>query len=105
MIKPIVSSLNRHRDFILNMDQTPVHFAMPSSCTLAKKGLKTVNIQVNKKDSQRVTVEITLTASGKTSKSLVIFKGKKKEGLQSRFLGFRHAQNMRARKRPGWTRI
>ena len=42
MIKPIISSPNRHRDFILNMDQTPVNFTMPSVWTLAKKGLKTV---------------------------------------------------------------
>jgi hypothetical protein len=72
---PRVNDLCRHQDFILNMDQTPVYQAMDEGRTIDFVGVRTVNLRTSANDSQRVTVAVTITASGKQLKSMIVFKG------------------------------
>ncbi len=65
----------RHPDFIMNMDQTPVHFSMHPMKSVDNIGARTINIRIAK-TGQRTTVAVCFTASGIQLKSLVIFKGK-----------------------------
>jgi len=72
---PRVNDSCRHQDFILNMDQTPVYQAMDVGRTIDVVGARTVNLRTSANDSQRVTVAVTITASGKQLKSMIVFKG------------------------------
>ena len=74
-IRPRLTDGSRHPDFILNMDQTPVYHSMDSSRTIERVGARTVNVRVATNDSMRVTVAVTVTASGQKVKSMVVFKG------------------------------
>lgn len=69
----------RHRNFIINMDQTPVFFSMHPTKSVDKVGTRTVNIRIAKNGSQRATVAVCFTASGIQLPSLVIFKGKESD--------------------------
>jgi hypothetical protein len=66
---------NRDPRFILNMDQTPIFFSMTSKTTLEPVGSKTVNVRTSKNASMRVTVAVTVTASGDMLAPLFVFKG------------------------------
>ncbi len=66
----------RHPDFIMNMDQTPVHFSMHPTKSVDNIGARTINIRIAKNAGQRATVAVCFTASGIQLKLLVIFKGK-----------------------------
>ncbi len=77
-IRPILVEPNRDPDYIYNMDQTPIWMAMDDKMTIDKVGSRTVNLQTSACDTKRVTVAVTLTASGRRVKSMVVFKGKKK---------------------------
>jgi hypothetical protein len=57
------------------MDQTPVYQAMDVGRTIDVVGARTVNLRTSANDSQRVTVAVTITASGKQLKSMIVFKG------------------------------
>ena len=81
-IRPILSGPNRHRDFIINMDETAVVFDMSPEYTYDKKGSKTITIRTTGGEKKRATVSITITASGKVLKPHIIYKGKP-EGLIS----------------------
>ena len=72
---PRVNDSCRHQDFILNMDQTPVYQAMDEGVTIDFVGARTVNLRTSANDSQRVTVAVTIAASGKQLKSMIVFKG------------------------------
>ena len=61
--------------FILNMDQTPLFFSMHSKKTLKKIGVLTVSVLTSTNNTRRVTVTVTITASGKQLTPMVIFKG------------------------------
>lgn len=65
----------RHQDFILNMDQTPIPFTYNSRKTLEVVGKRTVSIRKSTCDTKRATFAMTVTASGKILKPLIIFKG------------------------------
>ncbi len=65
----------RHQDFILNMDQTPIYQAMDEGRTIDVVGVHTVNLRTSANNSQHVTVAVTITASGKQLKSMIVFKG------------------------------
>ena len=73
--RPAVNQPYRDRNFIINMDQTPVFFSMHPSRSVDTIGSRTVNIRIAKNGSQRATVAVCFTASGIQLKSLVIFKG------------------------------
>jgi transposase-like protein len=66
----------RHEDFILNMDQTPIPFTFHARKTINTPGSPTVHIRKSTCDTRRATYAVTVTASGKLLKPLVIFKGK-----------------------------
>ena len=57
------------------MDQTPAYMAMDQEVTIDFVGAQTVNMRSAANDSQRVTVAVTLAASGRRIPSMVVFKG------------------------------
>ena len=75
VIRPILLEQNRDLDYVLNMDQTPVYHAMDFRGTIDRVGARTINLRTSASDSKRVTVAVTVTASGKKVKSMVVFKG------------------------------
>jgi hypothetical protein len=65
----------RHNDFILNMDQTPIPFTYNARKTLELVGMCTVHICKSTGNTKRATFAMTVTASGKILKPVLIFKG------------------------------
>ena len=74
-MRRIVAGSNRHRHFILNMDQTPVFFAMSAKRTLELIGKKTIHIRTTADDTKRATVAVTIAADGTVLPAMVVFKG------------------------------
>ena len=74
-VRPKIAAPNRHEDYIINMDQTPVYFSMESKKTLEVLGAKTVNIRVGTTDTKRCTYAAAITASGLQLQPYIIFKG------------------------------
>lgn len=74
-IRPRLVESNRHQDFILNMDQTPVPFTFNSKKTLESVGQRTVHIRKSTDDTKRVTCAMTVSASGIVLTPLLVFKG------------------------------
>ena len=66
------------KDLIGNMDETPMHFDMVPSHTIAKKEVKKVRVRTNGAEKRRVTIVLACTASGNTLPPMIIFKGKSK---------------------------
>ena len=64
-------------DMIINMDETPLYFDMPSSHTISKKGLREVRIRSTGAEKRRLTVILACTAAGFMLPPMVIFKGKR----------------------------
>ena len=60
----------------MNMDQTPVPFTFNANRTLEFFGAKTVNVRKSTCDTKRATFAMTVTASGKVLKPLLVFKGR-----------------------------
>jgi hypothetical protein len=67
----------RDKDYIINMDQTPVYFTMGSKSTLEFVGARSVPLigTPNVGSTSRATVFLTVTASGKFLRNLIVFKG------------------------------
>ncbi len=76
LICPFLVGPHHERCFILNMDQTPVYFAMNAKRTLELVGTRTIHIRTSPHDNKRATVAVTITADGTVLPSMVIFKGK-----------------------------
>jgi hypothetical protein len=74
-MRQIVVGSNRDRRYILNMDQTPVYFAMSAKRTLEVTGKKTIHIRTTADDTKRATVAVTIAADGTLLPSMVVFKG------------------------------
>jgi hypothetical protein len=70
-----VSIPNRDERYVINMDQTPVYFSMTPTTRLEKVGARTVNMRNSSGSTMRVTVAVTVTASGHILPSLLVFKG------------------------------
>ena len=83
-IRPKVNAPNRDNRFVLNMDQTPIFFDMSSGRTLSQTGERTVNGRTSSSSTLRVTVAVTLTASGEMLKNLIVFKGKPGARIETR---------------------
>jgi hypothetical protein len=66
------------------MDQTPVYFSMTPKGTLALKGARTVNARSSTSSTVRVTVAVTITASGDTLPFLLVFKGTPGKKIQKK---------------------
>ena len=73
---PRMYTLFRDQRYIINMDETPIFFSMTNTKTLAVTGSRTVNARQSKNASKRVTVAVSVTASGTVLKPMVIFEGK-----------------------------
>ena len=76
LIRPFL--IGRHHDlrFIINMDQTPVYFAMNAKKTLEVVGQKMIHVRTSTNDTKQATVAVTITVDGTVLPSMVIFKGK-----------------------------
>ena len=60
----------------MNMDQMPVYHAMMNATTTIKHvGTRAENMRTSAGDSKRVTIAVTITASGKIIPTMVVFKG------------------------------
>eukprot|EP00977_Amphora_coffeiformis_P021055 scaffold8762_cov125-Amphora_coffeaeformis.AAC.1 len=53
--RPLLEQPNRHKAFIINMDQTPYKMADAPKKTLSKRGSRTVNAKAPKTSLGRVT--------------------------------------------------
>lgn len=78
----------RNLDYVLNMDQTPIFFSCVPRTTLETAGSRTVNIRTSTTSTMRVTVAVTVTASGKMLPSMFVFKGKKGGRIAREFATF-----------------
>ena len=65
---------DRNKDDILNMDQTPIAYTFHSRKILETKGTKTIQVRASTKDTKRVTVAVTITASRKMLSPFMVFK-------------------------------
>ena len=74
-VRPKLAQACRHPDYIINMDQTPVPFPYNSKKTLEVVGRRTINVRKSTNDTKRATFAMTMTASGKLLKPLLVFKG------------------------------
>jgi hypothetical protein len=74
-MRRIVEGSSRDRHFILNMDQTPVYFAMSAKRTLEAIGTKTIHIRTTAEETKRATVAVTIAADGTLLPSMIVFKG------------------------------
>ena len=72
---PRANDPSRHQDFVMNMDQTPVYHSMEGDKTIDAVGAKTINLRTAANDGQRISVAVTLTASGRRVPSMIVFKG------------------------------
>jgi hypothetical protein len=75
-IRPILLEQNHDLDYIINMDQTLVFHAMDCQKTIDRVGTCTVNLHTSASDSKHVMVAVTVTASGRRVRQMVVFKGK-----------------------------
>ena len=83
-IRPKLLQPDRHQDFIINMDQTPVPFTYNSKHTLELVGCQTVHVRKSTSDTKRATFAMTVTASGKMLQPLLIFKGVSQGRIEQR---------------------
>jgi hypothetical protein len=72
-IVPRLQEFGRDQRFIINMDQTPVFFSMTPKTTLQVRGSKTVSVRASSDSTKRITVAVTVTASGVMLAPYVIF--------------------------------
>jgi hypothetical protein len=75
-IVPRLQEFGRDQRFIINMDQTPVFFSMTPKTTLQVRGSKTVSVRASSDSTKRITVAVTVTASGLMLPPYVIFNAK-----------------------------
>ena len=75
---------NRNPRFIFNTDQTPIFFDMSSGRTLSASGERTVNGRTSSSSTLRVTVSVTVTASGILLKPLIVLNGKPVARIETR---------------------
>jgi len=76
VMRRIVVGPHRDMRYIINMDQTPVYFAMNAKRTIDVVGVKTVHVRTSPHDTKRATVAVSITGAGSVLPSMVIFKGK-----------------------------
>ena len=69
---------------IINMDQSPIQYSSHSSRTLEVKGKKTIHVCASMADTKRVTLAVTVDASGKVLLPMLIFKGATHRGIANR---------------------
>ena len=72
---PLLHGLHRNRQWIFNMDQTPLPFSFQSSKMLAKHGLTMVHMRKMTNGTKQATLALTVMANGNFLTPMVIFKG------------------------------
>ena len=85
IMRPLVAAPNRHQDFVINMDQTPIFFTMTPSTTLEPVGGRSVHVRSSTSSTMRVTAAVTVTASGKILPTMLVFKGKPGGRIEKEF--------------------
>lgn len=60
---------------VINMDQTPIPYSFHSNKTLENKGARTIHVRASTTDTKRVTLAVTIEASGRMLPPLLVFKG------------------------------
>jgi membrane glycosyltransferase len=75
-VREMLASEPRPKEWIMNMDQTAVFYAMVPRTTINKKGAKTVSIRDTAKSAVRITVALAITAAGTVMKPYIVMKGK-----------------------------
>ena len=85
MIRPMVTAPNRNQRFIINMDQTPVFFSMSEGTTLEVEGSRAVNSRSSSGSTMRLSLALTVTASGDILTPFIVFKGKPNGRIQREF--------------------
>ena len=65
----------RDKDYIINRDQTPVPFSYDPKKTIEVVGRRTIHIRKLTCDTKHATCALTVTASGKMTTPLFVFKG------------------------------
>ena len=65
---------HRHPDYIINMDQTPIFFSVTPGTTLNQVGVRSVNVRTSTSSTVRVTLAVTITASGKSLTPMMVYK-------------------------------
>ena len=91
------------QDFICNMDQTAVFFECKPSKTVNRKGDKTIAVRNSGSNSHRMTVCLSVTASGQKLDPFVIFKVVPGGRIEKSFPIFcRAALKVVVRKTDGW---
>ena len=84
-MQPRIIGRHRNPDYIINMDQTPILFSMTPGTTLEKVGVRSVNMRNSTSYTERVTLAVTITASGKSLTPMMI--PKLSRGLLPRLTG------------------
>ena len=77
VIHPVLLEPNHDPNYVYNMDH-PVWMAMDDKMMIDYVGTCTVKMRTAASDTKCVTVALTVTASGRHVKHMVVFKGKKK---------------------------
>ena len=72
---PLLHGLHCNRQWIFNMDQTPLPFSFQSSKMLAKHGSTTIHVQKMTNGMKRATLALTVMAGSNFLTPMVIFKG------------------------------
>ena len=62
---------------IVNMDETPLYFDMPSSHSVHRKGCREVRVRSTGAEKRRLTIILACTAAGQMLPPMIIFKGKR----------------------------
>ena len=73
-IRPKLVQSNRHEDYILNMDQTPVPFTFNAQRTFEPMGQRTIHICKSTSNTRRVTCAMTVSTSCCVLTPLLFFK-------------------------------
>jgi len=101
LVLAVTKSVGPTRDprFVLNMDQTNSKFGNSPGQTIDQRGLRTINMHTGTNDSKRCTVALTVRASGKMLKPMVIYKGTRYGRIATRKLRD-HPQEMKYAMQP-----
>ena len=70
--------VNNFKKTLLNMDETPVWFDMPSRYTVTRKGTRHVNLRATSNEKKRITVVLACKSNGEKLPPVVILKNRYK---------------------------
>ena len=80
-LRKIIEMRNKYQindlNCFINVDETPVYMEMIGPTTIAKKGLKSITINTNGSEKQRISAVFSIIGDGNKLPPLLIFKGKK----------------------------